>query len=269
MKSEKRHKILGVRIDAMTIEEGISETLRLAKEEKPAMVIKPYVEFMTAADSNRNVKELLNKADLALPDGIALIWAGHYLYSGQRNLFRLFYSLISIFLQPKKITSVFPDRFGGINFTWPLLAQCEKEGLKVALIGSPKYKDIEHTARTIQRAYPQLKIAMTFHGRIDSAAEKELLEKLIRTKPDIILVGTGFPRQEQLIQSMITKVKKGVFIGEGGTFDYSLFGGRKPRAPRIMQKAGLEWLWRLILEPSRIKRQLAIPKFIYLIYKSR
>ena len=79
----------------------------------------------------------------------------------------------------------------------------------------------------------------------------------------------GFPLQEQVCAYLASHIGHGVFIGEGGTFDYEQFGGARPKAPATMQKLGLEWLWRLGLEPRRIVRQLAIPRFIYRIWRTR
>ncbi|MEX0934288.1 MAG: WecB/TagA/CpsF family glycosyltransferase, partial [Candidatus Saccharimonadales bacterium] len=104
-------------------------------------------------------------------------------------------------------------------------------------------------------------------GVFSSQLEKQLLADLKRLRPDIVLVGIGFPRQEKLISRLVKQLDHGVLIGEGGTFDYDVFGGKRKKAPRWMQRSGIEWLWRLILEPSRINRQLAIPIFIWQIYR--
>jgi N-acetylglucosaminyldiphosphoundecaprenol N-acetyl-beta-D-mannosaminyltransferase len=79
----------------------------------------------------------------------------------------------------------------------------------------------------------------------------------------------GFPLQERIISRLAEHLKHGVLIGEGGTFDYEQFGGTRTKAPAIMQRLGLEWFWRLILEPNRIKRQLAIPRYIWRIWRAR
>jgi N-acetylglucosaminyldiphosphoundecaprenol N-acetyl-beta-D-mannosaminyltransferase len=75
--------------------------------------------------------------------------------------------------------------------------------------------------------------------------------------------------QEHIISRLTPQLDHGVLIGEGGTFDYKQFGGHRRKAPVIMQRLGLEWLWRLILEPRRLRRQWAIPRFIWRIWQSR
>jgi N-acetylglucosaminyldiphosphoundecaprenol N-acetyl-beta-D-mannosaminyltransferase len=79
----------------------------------------------------------------------------------------------------------------------------------------------------------------------------------------------GFPVQERVCTYLSEHSSHGVFIGEGGTFDYERFGGQRPKAPSWIQRIGLEWLWRLVLEPRRLGRQLAIPRFIYRIWRDR
>jgi N-acetylglucosaminyldiphosphoundecaprenol N-acetyl-beta-D-mannosaminyltransferase len=98
--------------------------------------------------------------------------------------------------------------------------------------------------------------------------EAELVTDLHATRPDLILVGMGFPLQEELMAKLAPQLSHGVLIGEGGTFDYDSFGGVRTRAPRWVQTIGLEWLWRLATEPSRWRRQLAIPRFIWTVYRS-
>ncbi len=88
----------------------------------------------------------------------------------------------------------------------------------------------------------------------------ELIDEINSVKPDIIFVGLGFPRQEIWIDANRDKLNGKVIIGNGGVMD--ILSGNAKRAPEIYQKLGLEWLYRLIKEPSRIKRQIALPKFM-------
>ena len=88
-------------------------------------------------------------------------------------------------------------------------------------------------------------------------------------KADLVLVGMGFPLQERVCAYLATHSDHGVFVGEGGTFDYERFGGQRAKAPAWIQRVGLEWFWRLLLEPSRVIRQLAVPRFIYRIWRGR
>lgn len=267
--SSKRYDILGVQVDAVTNNQAIKFITDWAADtSKPSgYVVKPYVEFFDRAFTDATVRQTLNEAELSIPDGVAVQWAAWYLYGGSHSFGRLLKTLTAIVMQPNKLTAILPGRAAGANFTWPLLEACAQTSLKVYLIGRPVGSQIELTAHHLTSNIEGLNIAGWFdgydiHDQIDTA-----INDILKRKPDIILVGIGFPRQEKLMAELIDRIPHGVFIGEGGTFDFDQFGGHKPRAPRLLQRIGLEWLWRLGLEPSRIKRQLAIPRFISRVYR--
>ncbi|MEX0748533.1 MAG: WecB/TagA/CpsF family glycosyltransferase [Candidatus Saccharimonadales bacterium] len=266
MSNNVRVTILGVNIDAITIESAINKIIQRSDQPGASFVVKPYVEFFRGDHAN-----LLNSAWLCLPDGVALQWAAYY-QTTKGTLWQLLKTLSDIVLRPARLHQVLPDRFAGTNFTWPLLEAAAVHNRSVYLVGSPLYGDIKHTQKTLGAAIPELNIIGTLPGRDESGhfsphLESRLLAALQELKPDIVLIGLGFPRQEELIARLLPQLQHGVLIGEGGTFDYQLFGGQRRKAPRIWQKLGVEWLWRLLLEPSRIKRQWAIPQFIWQIYQ--
>ncbi len=266
MSDHRRLSILGVNVDPLTIDDAITKIIDRSQQKGSVFVVKPYVEFF-----REDYSKLLNQAWLSLPDGVALQWAAHY-QQGPGTLRRLFTTLVSIVLRPERIRHPVPDKFAGTNFTWPLLESAAAHDRSVYLVGSPYHKNIDHTKKTIEAGIADIDIVGTMPGRDESGGfspnlEQKLLDDLQEKEPDIVLVGIGFPRQEMLMQRLAPKIKKGVLIGEGGTFDYRLFGGAHKKAPELMQRLGLEWFWRLLLQPSRIKRQLAIPKFIWRMYR--
>ena len=262
-----KYDLLGVEIDALTQDRALEQIKQLAGKRGASYVVKPYVEFLDQASNNPTLASLLNDAALCLPDGVALLWGAHYLYGGPHSLGRLIATLAHIFLEPKRVRNPLPERFGGVSFTWPLLEMCQTAGLKVYLIGSPRGQRIQDTSLFLLQNLPELKIVGQFSGNIDKAKMPPLMRQLDTLRPDVILVGMGFPRQEVLISQLVKKLKSGVLIGEGGSFDYQQLGGKVKRAPAAWQHLGIEWLWRLILQPNRIIRQLAIPRFIFKIYR--
>ncbi|HVE80735.1 MAG TPA: WecB/TagA/CpsF family glycosyltransferase [Candidatus Dormibacteraeota bacterium] len=280
----KKYKIFGVEVDAVNMAEAIDHLTHIAHrpKSKPCYVVKPYVEFLDLAKRSKEVRLLLNNAEMCLPDGVSVQWAGRYIFGIKpKNWRRFVISAASIMFKPKSIAKPFPEKFGGVNFTWPLLRACRDQNLKVFLIGSPRHNDISQTARIIRRALPDIKIVGTMAGKIDGLQGKELLqalrkekisksfiERIEKAEPDMIFVGMGFPLQEYVMAYLAAHLKHGVLVGEGGSFDYESFGGKYRRTPSFFQKVGLEWLWRLTLEPSRYKRQLAIPRFMKDIYNS-
>ncbi len=261
--------LLGVEIDAITVKQATDYIAAIAKNPKtpPAYIVKPYVEFMETALKNSEIAELLNGAELCVPDGVAIVWGANYVYAGNHNPTRLFATLTKIVLNPKSLLTPLPEVFRGINFTQVLLNECAKQKLSVFLVGSPKRSNITQTASYLKAFWPELNIAGHFTGHLNPELEEELIKTLLTSKPDVILVGIGFPKQEQLMAKLAAKINHGVLIGEGGSFDYAQLGGRLPRAPHFLQKIGLEWLWRLIMEPWRLKRQLVIVRYIHHIYR--
>jgi N-acetylglucosaminyldiphosphoundecaprenol N-acetyl-beta-D-mannosaminyltransferase len=270
--------LLGVDVDAVSNADAIAYIVEHAKAGQPAAyVVKPYVEFLDQAATNPELRSLLNNAELAIPDGISLTWAAAYLYAGKRSAARFWLTLLQIVLAPRELRWPLPDRAAGINFTWPLLSSAESAGLKVFLVGNPRGSSIEQTGRTLLQAFPQLKLAGTRsgldptqpYGQVSEAWMAELAEAIESSGADLVLIGMGFPLQERVCAYLAAHLKHGVLVGEGGTFDYERFGGHRPKAPAPVQRIGLEWLWRLGLEPKRIVRQTAIPRFIYRIWRSR
>lgn len=262
--------ILGVNVDTLTISQAIERITDQASGTKPCRyVIKPYVEFIERASRERDVADILNAAWLSLADGISIKWAAYYLYGGKRSFRRWIESIAAIVLAPKRLDSIIPERFGGINFTWALLKACQHQGLSIYLVGSPRHRHISQTAAFLSAELPGLNIVGSFPGSLTPSARLHLGTELQKHKPDIVLVGVGFPLQEELMHELSSKLKHGVLIGEGGSFDYTAFGGRLHKAPEWMQKSGLEWLWRLLLDPWRLSRQLAIPRFMWRVYRKR
>lgn len=279
----QHYEILGVRVDALTMPEAATRIVdRAGDARQPAVyVVKPYVEFLAAAHTDTHLRQLLNASWMSLPDGVSNQWAAAYLYGGQAGWRRAIALGAGIVLRPQTLTAQVPERFGGTRFTWTLLEAAAKRELSVYLVGSPQGRDITMTAAAIRKRLPNLTIVGSWPGSLDGLSggallkalrlqpiEHALVADLKAKRPNIILVGMGFPLQEELMAKLAPQLHHGVLIGEGGTFDYDSFGGRRRKAPQAVQTIGLEWLWRLLLEPTRIRRQLAIPRFMRSVYRA-
>jgi N-acetylglucosaminyldiphosphoundecaprenol N-acetyl-beta-D-mannosaminyltransferase len=270
-------KLLGVEVDAFSNADAIEYILDRAGRGRSCYVVKPYVEFLDRADHDPEIRQLLNSAELSLADGVALIWAANYRFAGPRTGPRFWSTLFQIMLAPNRLRWPLPDRASGTNFTWPLLHGAGKRKLRLYLIGKTTPTEIELVGHLIRQKAPGLTVAGTRpgfdhtapRGHVSASWLEETTVAVAAAKPDLILVGMGFPLQEQVCSYLAAHTGHGVFIGEGGTFDYESFGGTRRKAPTWMQGSGLEWLWRLILEPNRLGRQLAIPRFIVRIWQTR
>lgn len=266
MAKPKSYQILDTSIDALTLEGGLAAAQKIMLGGRAKYLVLPYVEFIMRARRDPSIQAALMDATLRLPNGVALNWAAEYLYGGRPGIIRLVSTLWQIVFQPKRIHTILPDRFDSSNFTWSLLKATAIQKQSVFLVGSPKRQSINAVTAYLASAIPGLQVAGSFTGHLNAAKEAELVAKLKASKPALILIGIGFPRQELLMQRLAPQLEGGLMLGEGGSFDYEQFGGHIKRAPTWMRRSGLEWFWRLVREPSRLGRQLVIPVFIWLVY---
>jgi len=264
MKSNKTTEILGVRIDLFTINEINNLIIEKAKHpyKEPIVIFKPYVEFLSLASRNSDIKQLLNSSDYNIADSVAVQWASSYLYGEPRTgrgLLLAYWSLLYKMRSKKWSTQIVPERMAGVDQTKPLLKLANKERLKIGIVGGPR--DTDRTANELRKRFKNLKVKV-WTGYYDLTDENRLVEDISNSNLDILFCAMGFPRQEKFSVKYRDKLNTKVIIGEGGSFDYDQLGGQIKRAPSWMRKAGLEWLWRLFLQPSRMRRQFAIPAFI-------
>ena len=209
-------KILGVRVDRISLEEAVKLVGEWIKQDKKRYIVTPNPEFVMLAQKDEEFKKILNQADLAIPDGAGLRLADRRL---------------------KKVTGV------------DLMLSLIKKGYKTVLVGG-KPGVAEKAAK------------MT---RLDlvSMTEPEV-EKINKIKPDLLFVALGMGKQEKWIAKNLPKLNVKVAMGVGGALDQIV----KPwlRAPLLVRRVGLEWLYRLILQPWRIKRQWQLVRFLVKIY---
>lgn len=181
--------------------------------------------FMIARDDLEYRKLLMDKNTTIVADGIGLIKAGNIL------------------------DYKFEERIPGVEISEELLKECNKLKKKVFLFGA-KEEVIAKLKEVIKSKYPNIKIVGALNGYI--VDKDSVFTDIKKSNSDLILVALGMPLQEKLIYKHLNEFNKGIFIGVGGTFD--VLSGTKTRAPKIFIKCNLEWLYRLIKEPKRIKR---------------
>lgn len=219
--------ILGVKISNLSYNNTLELIKKwLANRGRMRFVVTPNPEFLVKAQNDLEFKNILNQADLAIPDGSKLIWAS-------KNIIK--------------------ERVSGTDLMVSLCGVCEKMGLTVGLMGGAE-KVADKTAECLLKKYPTLEIK--------TRREPEgSFEKI-----DVLFVALGMGKQEKWIfnnREMLKESGVKLAMGVGGAFDY--ISGRVPRAPKFVRDAGFEWLFRLIRQPWRIKRQLALIKFVRLI----
>lgn len=213
---------------------------RILNEEK-TFIVTANPEIVTKANTDPVYRETLNKADFITADGVGVVIAS------------------------KILKTPLKERVAGFDLMGKLLEKAEQQNLKVYLLGA-KDTTLEKAYKNIKEKHPQLNIVGRHHGYID-IEDEDLVEEIASLQPDIIFVALGFPKQEYWIAEHMHRFKKGLFMGIGGSFD--VWAGEAKRAPEIWIKLNLEWLYRLIQEPTRFKRMLVLPKFLIKVLINR
>ncbi len=232
-----RSEVLGLSVDICN---DIVQSAAELHARGGGQIITLNVEMIMGAIKDSEINYVIRNADLVIPDSYGVRWA---------------LQLQGVFISPNP----------GIEIARKLLSYAESNSWKVVLIGGSQ-KVIQQLQKNLIRELPNLKISMAMHG-YQTKSEWAVIEKEIRIiKPDLVLVALGFPLQE--IWAMKNKQNcSGLWIGVGGSFD--IWSGLKKRAPRLIRRLNLEWLYRLTKEPSRCKRAKSLPAFIWAVVKSQ
>jgi len=233
--------ILGIPFDNMTRKEFLKELYKRMNRKQKTFLVTANPEIVMYAQENKDYYELLMQADYIAPDGIGIVKASHTLGT------------------PIK------ERVPGFELMLGLLEIADMEKKNVYFIGA-KEEIIELTIEKVRQEWPHINIVGYHHGYFNHA-DPEMIEKVKETEPDMIFVAFGFPRQEKWISNYLSQVSSGIAVGVGGSFD--VLSGKTKRAPRLVQSFHIEWLYRLIRQPSRYKRMSVLPKFLQEIYSQK
>ncbi len=228
--------ILGVRVDDVTADETLTLVERFIAECTPHQICTVNPEFVMRAQQDELFRNVLNNAAVCIPDGIGLLWAAQ----------RLGYPL--------------RERVAGSDLVGQMAARAAQRDWRLYFLGAaPGVAD--RAATILQAHYPGLIIAGTFPGSPAPAEEDEIVERIRAARPDVLLVAFGAPAQDLWIARNVSRLQVPVAMGVGGSLDF--IAGVVQRAPVWVQRIGLEWLYRLIREPWRWRRQLALPRFVW------
>ena len=272
-----KKNILNVGITDGTKNEILEYVIKnLENFKKKLFLATPNPEFLVLANKNSRFKNILNKADLALADGLGIIIAAKFLGKDLKG------------------------RFTGVDLVKILCKEVSEKPITVGFLGG-KDEAAEKTAECLQKKHPKLKISFVgeewpnnVNARQPRVSDDAWLSyrdpaasflpaSVPSTSPvrvigspffsgiisriDILFVAFGAPKQEFWINENLQKIPVKIAIGVGGAFDY--ISGKVPRAPGFVRNIGLEWLFRLTVQPWRIKRQLSLIEFIWLVLKEK
>jgi len=235
-----RVNLLGVGIDALSMEDTVARVAGLIRDNRPARVMTLNPEYLYQAQFDRGLLDLARRADLVTADGEGIVWAC------------------------RVAGCPVPERVTGIDLMMRLLEKASLSGWSVYLFGAaPGVADA--AAEKILRDYPGLKIAGSRHGYFQADEESGIAREIQKTGPDLLFVALGAPKQEIWIDRYLEKTGAGVAIGVGGSFD--VLAGKVRRAPRWVRRLRLEWLARLLRQPARWRRQMVLPLFAWTVIK--
>ncbi len=242
--------IFGVNIDKLTLKDAEERVKSFLNSNTINTIYTPNTEIVMEARKDDELKELLNNGELVIPDGIGLVYASKI----------------------KKKT--LPERVTGFDLSMKMLQIANENGYSIFLVGG-KPGIADTAAENIKKEYPNINVVGSHHGYFKGThtgykghdEEIQVINEINESKPDIVFVGFGAPKQEKWIHENKNKLNCKVIIGNGGTVD--ILAGTVKRAPEIYQKLGLEWLYRLLKDPKRIKRQMILPLFVLIVLFSR
>lgn len=264
-------KVLGVRFHNLSRAEAAEAIADMVRQGEKGYVVKPYSEFMPRAAADVRLRDILNRADLCLADGIGILWAAHYLSlpgGPLQALVQLPMSMAAMTLNPRAVRRPLKENMAGVDLTWEMLARLDEAGSRVFLLGGTE-EEMQGTREKIQARFHSLRVVGARHGYLEVSGEENeaVLRAINEARPEVLLVAMGFPRQEEWIAHNLPRLLVNVAIAEGGSF--SFISGATPRAPLWLRRQGLEWLYRLARQPWRLRRQLTIPRFIWLVVRER
>jgi len=234
--------VLGVRVDDVDTAEALAIIEEYVRGGDSHQIVTVNAEFIMAAQRDEAFRRIINGASLALPDSIGVVWASHVLGSPLRA------------------------RVAGVDMMERLSHLAAAKGYGIFLLGAPPGV-AELAAQRLCYRYPGLRVVGTYAGSPAPEEEDEIVARIRQARPEFLFVAYGAPKQDKWIHRNLDRLDVPVAMGVGGAFDF--ISGRAVRAPHWMQRAGLEWLHRLIREPWRWRRMLALPRFAWRIMMCR
>ncbi len=229
------HEVLDVEIAAVTMEEAVALCASMAESGRPHFIATANAEMLMMAKRDAGLKRILRECDLVLPDGAGILWAG------------------------EQLGTPFPERVTGADLSDRLLRLAREKEWPVYFLGGAPGVAREAADRYMEK-HGKFLLAGVHDGYFDEEEEKKIIREIRDNGTRLLLVGMGVPKQENWLCRHRDELGPVLGMGIGGVFD--IMAGRLTRAPLWMQRHRLEWAYRLFLQPSRIGRMTALPKYM-------
>ena len=235
-------RILGVPVHPYTMKGAIEKILERVSQNKKTFVVTANAEIIMMGQSDAEYMEILNKAALVLPDGAGTVWAG------------------------RKLGYEVPERVAGYDLFLNLMTQSAQNKLKVFFFGAAPGVAAE-AKQKCEILYPGVSIVGCRDGYFKEEDNLAIVNEINNSGADLLFVALGAPKQEKWLKKYQDILKPSLLMGIGGSFD--VVAGKMERAPKWMQDASLEWLFRLYKQPSRFGRMLVLPKFVIKVLRTK
>ena len=232
--------VLGVQYDNVTMAEALDTARALLQRPEASYCVTPNAEMAYEALHAESFRAILNEASLVLPDGAGVV------------------------LGAKILKTPLQEKVAGIDFAANLLGVLEETGGRLYLLGG-KPGIAEQAAENMKKTHPKLCICGTADGYFKD--EAPVIARINEARADVVFVCLGAPKQECFMHDHRAELNVRLMIGLGGSLDG--FAGTVRRAPKWMIRLQLEWLYRLLREPSRIGRMMRLPKFGFAAWRAR
>ena len=234
----KRANVLGMPVDCVTMEQAVHLVRQAWRGDRVFHVVTANAEMIYSSNRDPALAEIIHSADLVTADGAGVVKASRLLGCPA------------------------PERVAGYDLMVECLKEAARQEVPVYLLGAHPDMMSQALCRA-KECYPGLQVVGSHHGYFASDEQDHILNDINKSQPALLLVAMGVPRQEKWIDRHKQKLPPCAVIGVGGSFD--VLAGKIRRAPLWIQKAGLEWLYRIVREPYRIKRAPALPLFLMLV----
>jgi N-acetylglucosaminyldiphosphoundecaprenol N-acetyl-beta-D-mannosaminyltransferase len=242
IKNRKTGTVLGFPVDLVSMPEAIEKIESLIAIGEPRMVVTADSSGLVAAKDDPEFAEILRSADLVTPDSYGVVWA------------------------LRKAGERVTGRVSGVDMLAELCAKSAEKGYRIVFLGAaPGVADL--AAEKLRLRYPGCNIVGVRHGFFPAESDSVVAAEIAELRPDLLFVAMGIPRQEKFIRATQAIIRAKVAMGVGGSLD--VFSGKAKRAPGLIQRLHLEWLWRLLLNPSKIGKVKSLPIFAWRVLTHR
>lgn len=239
-KKQGRANILGIGVDRLTLDQAKKNICdRWDKKDRVFHVVTANAEMIYHGSRDRELARIIKKAEMVTADGAGVVLASRIL------------------------GNPVPERVAGYDLMTECLQEAAGKGIPVYFLGA-RPQVLEQAVNKAQKRFPGLNVAGSRHGYFHEDDEEDIVQEIRSLKPSLLLVALGVPKQEKWISRYREKLPPCAVIGVGGSFD--VLAGKLTRAPGWMQRAGLEWLYRLAKEPARIGRAAVLPAFLLQVF---